>query len=119
MLEVEPGWLRHNWFGGYMEFQDGKYEEALALFQPLIESRSDYFPVEGLNARIVAIDALVRLGRVQDALAASDEALAFFAAVRDDFEVKINFRIEPWLAQAKRSLETGEYAAVRSYRFAC
>ena len=35
---------------------------------------------------------------------AVNEALAFLAKVRDDFEVEINFRIGPWLQDAGREL---------------
>lgn len=119
VIAYEPGWFRHNWFAGYMEFQDEDYERALELFGPLIESGSKFFPVEGLNARMVAIDALVRLGRVDEARKASAEALEFFAKVLDDFEVQINFRIGPWLEDARRLLDSGDLDAVRAYRFSC
>jgi glycosyltransferase involved in cell wall biosynthesis len=119
VIAYEPGWFRHNWFAGYMEFQDEDYERALELFGPLIESGSQFFPVEGLNARMVAIDALVRLRRVDEARMASAEALAFFAKVRDDFEVQINFRIGPWLEDARRRLDSGDLDGVRAYRFSC
>jgi glycosyltransferase involved in cell wall biosynthesis len=119
VIAFEPGWFRHNWFAGYMEFQDGDYERALELFSPLIASRSEFFPVEGLNARMVAIDALARLGRADEAREAANEALAFFGKVRDDFEVEINFRIGPWLADAARRLAAGDLDGVRAYRFSC
>jgi len=119
VLDAEPGWFRHNWFSGYMEFQDGDYEKALILFEPLIASRSQFFPVEGLNARMVAIDALIRLGRIKEAGTALAEAGAFFTAVKDDFEVAINFRIAPWLERAQKAYEEGDLAAIKAYRFGC
>ncbi|MBL8907234.1 MAG: glycosyltransferase family 2 protein [Rhizobiales bacterium] len=119
VIAYEPGWFRHNWFAGYMEFQDGDHERALALFRPLIESRSRFFPVEGLNARMVAIDALLRLGRADEARKTLDEALSFFAEVCDDFEVAINFRIRPWLLEAGSRLAAGDLDGIRAYRFSC
>ena len=119
VIAYEPGWFRHNWFAGYMEFQDEDFERALELFRPLIESRSKFFPVEGLNARMVAIDALLRLGRMDEARMALDEAAGFFAEVRDDFEVGINFRIGPWLSEAASRLAAGDLDGIRAYRFSC
>ena len=119
VIAYEPGWFRHNWFAGYMEFQDGDFDRALELFRPLIESRSRFFPVEGLNARMVAVDALVRLGRLDEAARAVQEASAFFAEVRDDFEVEINFRIGPWFEDAALRLAAGDLDGVRAYRFSC
>jgi len=119
VLDAEPGWLRHNWFSGYMEFQDGDYEKALALFAPLISSRSTFFPVEGLNARMVAIDALIRLGRLADARTAIAEAAEFFDHVKGDFEVEINFRIAPWLDAARQAVAQDDLTSVKAYRFGC
>jgi len=118
-LEEEPMWFRYHWFAGYMEYQEGQYDKALELFRPLIESRSLFFPVEGLNARIVAIDALARSRRGGEAEAAAAEAADFHALVKDDFEVAINFRIEPWLAAAERKLARGDLESIRAYRFVC
>lgn len=118
-LEEEPDWFRYNWFAGYMEYQVGAFEKALGLFQPLIQSRSLFFPVEGLNARIVAIDALARSRRASEASVVAAEAADFHTLVKDDFEVAINFRIGPWLADAQRKLAQGDLESVRSYRFVC
>ena len=116
-MSLEAGWLRHNWFAGYMCFQDGRFEEAHRLFAPLIESRSMLFPVEGLNARMVAVDMLVREGRLAEAAARIAEGLSFAAEAGTDFEVKVNRRIVPWFAAAQAHLCEGRPDAVRAYRF--
>lgn len=116
-IELEPGWLRHNWFAGYMCFQDNDFAQAERLFAPLIGSRSPLFPVEGLNARMVSADMLARQGRHGDARRAVDEAIDFAGSVANDFEVKINHRILPWLEAAARHLDGGEVTMLSAYRF--
>lgn len=115
-MQLEPGWLRHNWFAGYMCAQDARFAEAEQLFAPLIDSRSPLFPVEGLNARMVSVDMLARQGRTAAARHVVTEAIDFAEMVANDFEVRINRRIVPWLTAAARQLDDGG-AAPRAYRF--
>lgn len=114
-MQLEPGWLRHNWFAGYMCAQDARFAEAEQLFAPLIDSRSPLFPVEGLNARMVSIDMLASQGRMDAARRTVSEAIDFATVVADDFEVRVNRRILPWLTAAARQLNDG--GAPRAYRF--
>lgn len=114
-MQLEPGWLRHNWFAGYMCAQDARFVEAQQLFAPLIDSRSHLFPVEGLNARMVSVDMLARQGRTLAARQMVMEAIDFASMVAKDFEVQINRRILPWLTAAARQLDDG--GAPHAYRF--
>jgi glycosyltransferase involved in cell wall biosynthesis len=116
-MVLEPDWLRHNWFAGYMCFQDGRYAEAHRLFSPLIRSCSNLFPVEGLNARMVSIEMFSRDKNLRAAHDMVKEAVQFAVSVANDFEVKVNSRILPWLAEATRLLHAEELDKVRCYRF--
>ena len=116
-IELEPGWLRHNWFAGYMDYQDEFFDNAIRHIQPLIVSCSRLFPVEGLNARMIFIDMLARCGNNEEANAAVQEALAFYETVRHDFEVLINFRMHSWLLEAEQKLLEGTGASIRAYAF--
>ena len=116
-MVLEPGWFRHNWYAGYMCFQDGNYDEALDLFRPLVESCSLLFPVEGLNARMVALDIAASRGDHDTVERGVHEALAFYDRVIFDFEVKINFRIKPWLANTAQLLREGRISEIQAYKF--
>jgi hypothetical protein len=45
-------------------------------------------------------------------------ARAFHDSVAEDFEVKINFRLRPWLDQALEYCRRGELEKIKAYQFA-
>jgi hypothetical protein len=77
------------------------------------------YPVERLNAATVLADIHARRGDGPSATAVLTDAEAFFATVADDFEVRVNFRLGPWLNSALAAARAGDLDAVRAYEFAC
>jgi glycosyltransferase involved in cell wall biosynthesis len=116
-MRLEPDWLRHNWFAGYMSYQEGDYSSALSHFHPLIFSQSKLFPVEGLNARMVAIEMAARSGAIEKTRRLIEEAIAFHKSVEDDFEVRVNFRSLPWLKGAADKLKQCRTSEIQAYAF--
>jgi glycosyltransferase involved in cell wall biosynthesis len=116
-MRLEPDWLRHNWFAGYMSYQEGDYSSALSHLHPLIFSRSELFPVEGLNARMVAIEMVARSGAVEKTRRLIEEAIAFHKSVQDDFEVRVNFRLLSWLKGAADKLKQCRTSDIKAYAF--
>ena len=117
-IRMEPDWLRYRWFLGYMDYQEQRWDEADANFARVTDARPPLFPVETLNSWMVRIDMAARRGDAAAAARMVRDALDFHAGVRDDFEVRVNFRIGPWLEEAARRLAAGDSQAVRAYRFA-
>jgi glycosyltransferase involved in cell wall biosynthesis len=116
-LRHEPEWRRYDWFLGYMSWQEGRVAEALAHLGAAARSRSKLFPVECLNAAMVLAEIQARRGEREALAATLASAQSFLPEVAEDFEVKINFRLEPWLRAAAAACERGELDAIRAYRF--
>jgi hypothetical protein len=117
-LQREPGWYRHHWFLGYMEYQEGDYVGAKQHLGTLLDIQPRDFPVECLNGCMVLAEIAAREGDARAAARVIEAALRFHALVADDFEVAVNFRIKPWLEQALRDTGAGNLQAVRAYHFA-
>lgn len=116
-LAVEPRWYRHHWFLGYMDFLDADFSAARARLGELRAARPREFPVECLNAMMVLADIEARHGDAAATTRVLREAAALLAEVRDDFEVRVNFRVGGWIHRALRDAEAGRLDAVRAYVF--
>ena len=117
-LRREPHWLRYAWFLGYMDFQAGRLDEARAHLAAAAQAEPALFPVESLNARMVLAEIQARAGE-REALARNlAAAAAHYERVKEDFEVRINFRLAPWLRAASDACARGDLEAIRAYRFA-
>jgi hypothetical protein len=115
--EREPHWLRYHWFSGYLAYRHGRLQEAEQFFSRIHAARPALFPVESLNASMLL--ATIAAGRAdrRGAVTILDDALQYHASVADDFEVSVNFRLEPWLRSAYERAERGELDDIRPYRF--
>ena len=83
----------------------------------LHRERPEMFPVESLNASMVLAAIHARLGERLQTDAILHEALKYYRTVSEDFEVKVNFRLRPWLEQALDFTERGMLEQVRPYPF--
>lgn len=117
-LRQEPEWHRYHWFLGYMDFQTGHWEAATRHLGTAAQSASTLFPIECLNSSMILAEIQARNGERQVLGATLDAALRFYERVADDFEVRINFRMKPWLHSAIGAFERGDLAGIRAYRFA-
>jgi glycosyltransferase involved in cell wall biosynthesis len=117
-LQREPAWFRHHWFLGYMDYLAGDFSAARPRLRGVCVAQPRDFPVECLNSHMVLADIEARSGDVGAVLATLHSAQQFHAQFRDDFEVRVNFRIEDWLEQALRQAAAGNLRAIRAYPFA-
>ncbi|MDP6588082.1 MAG: glycosyltransferase [Alphaproteobacteria bacterium] len=117
-LRAEPSWYRYYWFLGYMAYQENHPQEAIRNLSIAAESQSMEFPVECLNSEIVLAEIHASLGNRDLALKVLARARAFHDSVAEDFEVKINFRLRPWLDQALEYCRRGELEKIKAYQFA-
>jgi glycosyltransferase involved in cell wall biosynthesis len=117
-LMQQPEWLRYNWFLGYMHYQAGEWVEACTNFDKVISAQPVLFPVECLNSFMLRIEIAARQklpNLVEDLL---ENARSYHQRMADDFEVKVNFRIQPWFEMAERLSQLGQLDGIRAYRFA-
>nr|VFJ72317.1 MAG: Glycosyl transferase family 2 [Candidatus Kentron sp. FM]VFJ72647.1 MAG: Glycosyl transferase family 2 [Candidatus Kentron sp. FM]VFK19776.1 MAG: Glycosyl transferase family 2 [Candidatus Kentron sp. FM] len=117
-IQAEPAWYRYHWFLGLLKLAEGNRENARMAFSVAAQANSTLFPVECLNSRMMLAELLARQGVVDGVRRELDAALAFHERVADDFEVKINFRLKPWLDRARAHAAAGKWDAIRAYRFA-
>lgn len=113
----EPHWLRYHWFNGYLAYRHGQLGEARIFFDPLHEQRPALFPVESLNASMLLAAMAAKSGDRLAAEAILADALDYFAAVADDFEVQVNFRLGPWLRNAFELAQAGDLHSIEPYLF--
>lgn len=113
----EPDWLRYHWFSGYMAYRQGHAAEADTLMRAVHRARPPLFPVESLNASMVL--ASIHAARGQRAATESvvEEALRYHRQVAEDFEIKVNFRLGPWLESAAEHAARGNLDAITPYPF--
>lgn len=117
-LQREPAWYRHHWFLGYMDCLAGDHAAARQRLSGVCDAQPADFPVECLNSHMVLADIEARAGDAAAAIATLQSARQFHARHRDDFEVRVNFRIGDWLERALRDAAAGHLAAIRAYPFA-
>lgn len=105
----DPGWFRYHWFLGYTLYQQGLIEQALTYLRTAAGAESLRFPVECLNSAMLLACVLARRGDIHDAATIVARARHFHTRVADDFEVRINIRLRPWLETAAAQLARGEF----------
>ncbi len=117
-LAHEPQCTRYHWFLGYGRYCAGDLAGARDALGIAAASCSREFPVECLNASLVLLEVLARLGDGDALRAALTAALEFYAQVAEDFDVVVNFRWRAWMADAGSLIEAGQAQGLRAYRFA-
>lgn len=115
-IEQEPTWYRYHWFLGYSLIKDGNPEEGIKFLKEACHARSKMFPVETLNSFMVRTAFESARGNFDGGLHILKRGREFLHEVKDDFEVKVNFRISGWMEQAERQLLANEVAT--AYEFA-
>jgi glycosyltransferase involved in cell wall biosynthesis len=116
LVKKEPGFIRYHWFLGMTLHSLGHKDKALPFLEEAVQSKSLRFPVECLNSYLVLADIYHERGSRERALGTVDNAQAFYQRVRDDFEVKVNYRLIPTLERMKEEIRRGE-SRLPVYRF--
>nr|MBS0019279.1 glycosyltransferase [Gammaproteobacteria bacterium] len=117
-LEAEPHWHRYYWFLGYTFFRRGDYRMAEKYLKVAAHSHSEEFPVECLNSAMVLAEIYARSTRREQLQTLLQEALTFYVRVAGDFEIRINFRMKPWLERANEACQANSLDRIRVYDFA-
>lgn len=118
-MRREPDNPRYPWFAGYAALRNGDADKARGWLRLAADSGHPLYPVERLNARIILLAEAAARG---DASAAQREltlATARYRELADDFEIRINTWLGPWLVSAAEHLANGRLEAIVPPRFAC
>ena len=118
-IAQDPHFHRYHWFLGYTEFLAGNWQDAAQHLGVAADACSTRFPVECLNSAMVLAELNARTGERSALERALGRAIAFHEEVAGDFEVAINFRLGPWLHEARKNCRDGRLDQIRAYRFAC
>ena len=116
-IQVEPSWYRYHWFLGYALFREGNPEAAEHWLQATASARSRQFPVECLNAHLVLAAIHASHGRQEIVARTLNSALSLLSEVGDDFEVRINFGLRPWIEHASQACSRGHLEEIAAYEF--
>lgn len=116
-IHIEPFWYRYHWFLGYALFREGNPEAAEHWLQAAASARSRRFPVESLNAHLVLAAIHAAHGQQEIVARTLASARSFLGEVEDDFEVRINFRLRPWIEKASQACSRGRLEEIVVYEF--
>ena len=116
-IALDPEWHRYRWFLGYKLWREGRSTEAIGHLQSVAESESRRFPVECLNSGMLLVAIHAQCGDCDAVRRHLSQARRFLDEVGDDFEVRVNFRLGPWLERAAALQSEGKMAEILAYRF--
>lgn len=116
-IEHDSTWHRYYWFLGYKLYCEGDIAAAIGHLNTVADSDSQRFPVECLNSKMLLAEIHAQRGDQEHVKRLLVSARGFFIKVADDFEVKVNFRIQPWLEQAMALEAVGDFQQIRAYPF--
>ncbi len=117
-IKENPGCLRFYRFLWYYYFKNNKLPKAIEKFEFIIKNRNHRFPVEILNA-IMLISSIYQW--LWDHIRAFNYISLwqkYYQEVKDDFEVKINFRMEKRFSDTQAKLLEDHNAIIIPYEFA-
>ncbi len=107
----------HYWFLGYGYFVEGNLAKSIEYLTVAAEAESRDFPVECLNSMMVLAHIYAAADEAKALEKVLSAALKFYQIVEDDFEVKVNFGMKPWLDEAMANCQAGNLGAIVIYPF--
>jgi glycosyltransferase involved in cell wall biosynthesis len=116
-VQKAPQWYRYHWFLGYNRYRAGDIDAARHYLETVCRVCPRDFPVECLNSHMVLAEIEAGLGNAARVAALLASAQSFLAAVSDDFELAVNFRLPQWFTQAAAALAADDLGAIRAYEF--
>ena len=117
-IEENPWCLRFYWFLGYYYFKNNHIDESIKHFEFMIKHINNRFPVEMLNAIMVLVFIYNSLWDTIKAFHYVALGIEYYETVKDDFEVRINFRLWQWFLDTKKLLLNDPNADLSLYEFA-
>ena len=117
-IKENPWCLRFYWFMWYYYFKHNKIDKAREKFEFIIKNANMRYPVEVLNATMILASIEQNQWETINSFCHLSLWLDYYEKVKDDFEVKINFRVKDWFLDAHRQLLKDQNTKIYPYEFA-
>lgn len=117
-IKENPWCLRFYWFMWYYYFKHNKIDEAREKFEFIIKNANMRYPVEILNATMVLACIEQNHWETVKSFCYISLWLDYYERVKNDFEIKINFRLKDWFVDAHKQLLHHPNANISPYEFA-
>lgn len=96
---------RYLWFLWYSLFKRNHISEAKKYLENAFSLKSLDYPVETLNTWMILSSIFLKEGNFELAKNVNMETILFFKSAKNDFEVKVNYRIEKTLEEIANAIE--------------
>ncbi len=113
-----PAYMRFYWFLWYHYFKSKNFTLAKNNFHIVTSNNSKRFPVETLNTYMIMATISQIEGNYLHTYELISRGLDFYENVKNDFEVKINFRLYNWFLFTQKELLLNPKKDLLPYEFA-
>lgn len=117
-IRENPSCMRFYRFLWYTYYKNDNFDKAKEYLQTVIETQSKRFPVETMNTYMI----LSEIAQIEEEnikwFNYIQDWLDFYDSVKDDFEIKINFRLYNRFISARDSLVKDPKTKIKAYEFA-
>lgn len=117
-ISENPACMRFYWFLWYFYFKKQKFWLAKYNLHVVVSNNSKRFPVETLNAYMIMATINQIEGNYLYVYELISRALDFYEIVKNDFEVKINFRLYNRFLSVQKDLLENPKKELFPYEFA-
>lgn len=117
-IKENPWCLRFYWFLWYYYYKHNKIAKAIEDFEYIIKNTNVRYPVEILNATMILACIEQDQWDTIKSFCYISLWLDYYEKVKDDFEVKVNFRLKDRFICAHKQLLNDENTKISPYEFA-
>lgn len=103
-IKKEKNNTRYLWFLWYSFYKFNKINNAKKYLELSLNTFSDFYPVETINAWMILSYIYHSEENISKSLDTINLTINFYEKVKNDFEVKINFRMEETIYKIKENL---------------
>ncbi len=120
LYDIKQKWWNNRifWFLWYSYFKIWEIDKAINILSKVINNDDINFPVEKLNSYLVVTYIYYKhKNNIEKALELIREAKSYFYEKKDDFEVKINFRLENKINEIEKKIQKNETFLIYEFSF--
>lgn len=112
-----PDCVRFYWFLWYTHYKNNNFLSAKYLLNKSISFHSRRSPVETLNSYMILCSINYWENNQFETINLLIKALQFYEEVKDDFEIKINFRLYEWFKNTFKTAIFNKKIKLKPYEF--